>query len=95
MRTLTPMPKTYVIYCEPGGFKKVVTDPSSTGLPEIKTSPVPGRVPVLDKETNKTLTFQDVTPMPKYKCPNCGRGVVMRKSNVPRTEPKPNETATE
>jgi predicted RNA-binding Zn-ribbon protein involved in translation (DUF1610 family) len=81
------MAKTYIIYCDPCGYKKVVEDPTNVGLPPFQTSSVQGRIPVLDKATNKTKKFPEVTTMPKFKCPGCGRVVTLRKLNVPKAPP--------
>ncbi len=78
------MPRTYIIYCEPCNYKKIIENPNEVGLIGVATSPVPGRIPILDPETNKTKTFDHVTTMPKYKCPNCGRAVILKKFNVPK-----------
>lgn len=86
------MAKTYIIYCEPCGFKKIVLDPSDVGLPEVETSSIQGRIPVLDKEIKKTKTFPHITTMPKFKCGQCGRVVTLRKFNVPRTPEVKTET---
>lgn len=79
--------RTYVVYCEPCGYKRLVEDPLHVGLPQIQTSKVPGRIPVLDPETKKTTVFDHITPMPKYRCPSCGRAVTLRKSNIPKDKP--------
>jgi DNA-directed RNA polymerase subunit RPC12/RpoP len=83
--------KTYLIYCEPCGFKKIVEDPDNVGLFKHATSNVQGRIPMLNKKTKKTETFDFVSSMPKYKCPQCGRVVTLKKYNVPKIEPKPDE----
>ncbi len=80
------MARTYIIYCEPCGFKKMVEDPLNVGLSAYPTSPVPGRIPMLD-EKGKTETFPDIKLMPKFKCPNCGRTVTLKKFNVPKGKP--------
>jgi DNA-directed RNA polymerase subunit RPC12/RpoP len=79
------MARTYIIYCEPCGYKKVIDDLDNIGLTDVKTSTVQGRIPVLDKETKKTKTFSHITTIPKYKCPRCGRAVTLRKYNVPKS----------
>jgi hypothetical protein len=79
--------RTYVIYCEPCGYKKVVEDPLNVDLVARTVSNVPGRIPVLNKQTNKTETFDPIPVMPKFKCPKCGRGVTLKKYNVPKSQP--------
>jgi DNA-directed RNA polymerase subunit RPC12/RpoP len=126
--------KTYIVYCEPCGFKKLIQDPNNVGLREHATSSVQGRLPRIKKETEGAIKIHDrviviansdgqgdvkigtcgtvvsvptpdvfvlrefpnleikaadlkkditIHTMPKYKCPQCGRVVTMRKSNTP------------
>lgn len=80
--------RTYIVYCEPCGFKKIVQDPQNTGLRESGTTTIQGRIPML--VDGKTQTYDPVKLMPKFKCPDCGRMILLKKYNVP-TEPKPDE----
>lgn len=79
------MARSYIIYCEPCGYKKPVPDPLNVGLVPYQKCSVQGRLPVYNKETKKTDTFDFVETMPKYKCPQCGRVVTLKKFNVPKT----------
>ncbi len=81
------MSKTYVIYCEPCGFKKIIENPLDVGLTKYPASNIQGRIPVLNPENRKTETFEFIQPMPKFKCPNCGRTVILKKFNVPLNKP--------
>ncbi len=72
----------------------MVSDPTDVGLLPYQTSDVPGRIPVLD-EKGKTKTFPSIVPMPKFKCPNCGRVVTLKKFNVPQGKPVNEKTDTD
>lgn len=71
--------KLYSIYCEPCGYKKITDGSDVKGLIEFKTSPVPGGQPYRDMNTGEVRT-PEARPQPKkFKCPNCGRVVTVRK----------------
>lgn len=71
----------WMVYCEPCSHKQIITneDPTSADLTEIKNSDVPGGSPFLDKKTSKTITKPSSPQSKKFKCPNCGRGVIAKK----------------
>lgn len=89
-KNITPN-KRHMFYCEPCGFKKIVDVNEQPNLVEIKTSPIQGKIPILDPTTGKVINTWMLDPKTetvvnaqmklqpkKYKCPNCGRGVKLR-----------------
>lgn len=70
----------WLLFCEPCSYKQIMTaEQPGEGLVEIQTSPIPGGVPTIDPETKKIKAARP-TPQPKkVKCPQCGRGVVIRR----------------
>lgn len=54
-------------------------EPKAENLVEIKTSPIPGGSPVLDPKTKKAKSKPDIKRSKKFKCPQCGRGVIAKK----------------
>ena len=86
--------KTYQLYCEICGYKRITDGSDIADLHEIKTSPVPRGVPFLNKEGSKQTTPQLHGPgiesteivvpqsqkqVKKFKCPKCGRVITARK----------------
>jgi len=75
--------KKYMVYCEPCGYKKF-TDGSQEedkDLVRIPKSEVPGGSPKLDPITNITKIKKSTKQSVMVKCPNCGRGIKVRKLN--------------
>lgn len=71
--------KRKMIFCEPCSFKMILeagTEPE--GLVKIPTAPIPGGVPELDPKTGTTKVKAAIQQSPRYKCPKCGRGVVLK-----------------
>jgi len=73
--------KRWFLFCEPCAFKKIIKadDPADAGLVEIPQAKIPGGVPVLDPKTKKAKDKPDLSRMKKFKCPQCGRGVMIKK----------------
>ncbi len=70
----------WLLFCEPCSYKQIITaDEPGEGLVEIKTSPVPTGIPAIDPQTKKIKTALPLPQPKKVKCPQCGRGVVIRK----------------
>jgi predicted RNA-binding Zn-ribbon protein involved in translation (DUF1610 family) len=97
--------KTYQLYCDYCGYKRITDGSDVQDLREIKTSPVPGGVPQLDPLAKKTVVVAlhqpavessgQIVPKPssqrkKFKCPKCGRVIMARQ--IQKTEHIPNET---
>jgi len=75
--------KTKFIFCEICSYKKIVkTEEDIAGLVEIKTSAIPGGSPELNKISGKTDLKKTKLQNKKFKCPNCGRGVVLKESQT-------------
>ncbi len=71
--------KAKMIFCEPCSFKMILDgDDMPDNLVEIKTSPIPGGIPFIDAKSGKTKTKSNTKQSPKFKCPKCGRGVVVK-----------------
>lgn len=71
--------KRTMIFCEPCSFKMILEKgclPES--LVEIKTSPIPGGIPQLDPKTGRAKQKPHTNQNKRYKCPKCGRGVVVK-----------------
>ena len=76
--------KLYQLYCEICNWKKI-TDGSDIGdMVEVKTSPIPGGVPKIDKETKKVVVPKTQKQTRRFKCPKCGRLVKPRKIANPQ-----------
>jgi len=75
--------RKYVLYCEPCNFKKILDKPEDEDLIEIKKSMVPGGYPKLDIESGETKNRENLKRSKQYKCPKCGRGVTIKRYNVP------------
>lgn len=73
--------KRWFIFCEPCSYRKIITanDPTASDLVEIKTASVPGGSPVIDPTTKKIKAKPNQERPKKFKCPQCGRGVVAKK----------------
>ncbi len=97
--------KTYQLYCEYCGYKRITDGSDVQDLRAVKTAPVPGGSPQIDpnaKKVVKTGLHQpaDVTSgtfVPKamlqrkrFKCPKCGRVIMARQ--IQKTEHEPDET---
>lgn len=72
------MPK-FVIHCDACGKNIITTGNDTTNLVEIKTSLIPGRIPMYNKEKKETEVGKCYQRPKMFKCPKCGRGVVARK----------------
>jgi hypothetical protein len=71
--------KAKMIFCEPCSFKMILdSDDMPDNLVEIKTSPIPGGIPVFDAKSGKTKVKSNHKQNKKFKCPKCGRGVVIK-----------------
>lgn len=68
--------KLYRLYCDACNWKLVTdgSDDIAKKLVEIKTSPIPTGIPILDEE-NKIINPAPKKQIKKFKCPNCGRGI--------------------
>lgn len=73
--------KRWFIFCEPCSYRQIIIGdkPEAENLVEIKTSPIPGGSPVLDSKTKKAKAKPDIPRSKKFKCPQCGRGVMAKK----------------
>ncbi len=68
--------KRFLVFCEPCAYKKIYSTDNPEDLIQIKVSPIPGGSPRLEK--GKTVERPAKKQLNKVKCPNCGRGVVMK-----------------
>lgn len=76
----------FILFCEPCAYKKIITEELAKNYEEIPRSTVPGGYPYIDKET-KSVKEKKATEQPVMsKCPNCGRGVVLKR--LPETYTK-------
>lgn len=73
--------KRWFLYCEPCSYKRIITaeEPNCDDLVEIKSSPIPKAGPALDPEAKSIKTPKPAEQPKKVKCPNCGRGVIVKK----------------
>jgi predicted RNA-binding Zn-ribbon protein involved in translation (DUF1610 family) len=80
--------KSYLLYCEICGFKRLTDGTDAKDLVEVKTSPMITNIPTLDTLTFKTIPAKFKKQKKRFKCPKCGRVVFPRKLD----EPKSNNT---
>jgi len=73
--------KRWFMFCEPCGFKKIITadNPESDELTEVKRVAVPGGAPRLDPVTKKTVFRESLPTTKMFKCLECGRGCICKK----------------
>jgi predicted RNA-binding Zn-ribbon protein involved in translation (DUF1610 family) len=71
--------KLYSIHCEICGFKKITDGSDVAGLVPYKQSRIPGGSPYRDPTTGQIVTPMSRPNSKKFKCPNCGRVVTVRK----------------
>ena len=68
-----------MIFCEPFSFKMIIEeDHLPESFFEIKTCPIPGGIPKLDEKIGRAKKKPPTNQKKKYKCPKCGRGVVVK-----------------
>ncbi len=70
--------RQYKLYCEYCNWKIVTngSDAAAKSLVEIIVSPVPGGSPKIDLETKKVIYPKSKKQRKRFKCPQCGRGVL-------------------
>ena len=78
--------KMYAIYCEPCGFKKLTDGSDIAGLTPYMQSKIPGGSPYRDQTTGQIVTPPSRSNSKKFKCPNCGRVVTVRKVADPNNQ---------
>jgi len=71
--------KTYLLYCNFCGFKKITDGTKEKDMIEIKVSPLFLSPPTLDPITNKTIEAKFKKRPKRFKCPNCGRVIFPKK----------------
>ena len=71
--------KSYRFYCEICNFIKITDGRGEQDLVEIKRCPIPGGIPVLNKESGETDTPKAIKQPRLFRCPRCGRGMSVRK----------------
>lgn len=81
-----PAPKRKMIFCEPCSFKMIIEPDQTPDLIEIKTSKIPGKIPEIDPATGKTKVYPEKKQILKYKCPKCGRGVIVKELQAAYTK---------
>ena len=68
-----------MLYCEPCSFRLILEpDELPKNLVEIKTSSIPSGIPTIDSKTGKVQNKPSRGQSKKYKCPRCGRGIVLK-----------------
>lgn len=78
------MAKEFLVNCLYCGKYRVIREPSAIAdLTQVTLSRIPGGVPILDPETSKVKNKKTIPRRPMYKCPKCGRGVVLKVYMVP------------
>lgn len=70
--------KRKMIFCEPCAYKQIIDPKEEPDLVVIPTSPIQQGIPQLDQATGKTKLRPAKPQNKKYKCPKCGRGVVVK-----------------
>ena len=73
--------KTYLLYCEICGYKRITDGSDATDLVEVKTSPLFTGAPKLDSITKKVFVPKAKPQRKRFKCPKCGRIVFPRQIN--------------
>lgn len=69
--------KRFMAFCEPCSFKRILSTNKPEDMILMKpTSPIQSNIPVL--ENGKTKKFADKPVRQNVKCPNCGRGIILR-----------------
>lgn len=68
--------KRYLVFCEPCSYKRILTSDTPDDMVPIKQADVPGGSPRL--EAGKTVSRPAHKQSAKVKCPQCGRGVVVK-----------------
>ena len=71
--------KSYLLYFQYCGFKKLTDGTDAKDLIEVKTSPMMMTIPKLDPLTGKTIPAQFKNQKKRFKCPKCGRLVFPKK----------------
>lgn len=69
----------YFVHCDACGFHLLTTG-TDICLSEIPTVPVPSGIPKL--VDNKIITPKPKPQLKKFKCPDCGRGIIPKKSHM-------------
>lgn len=77
------MTKRYLIHCDFCSKRVIVQDAKGlANLNEISQAAIPGGVPFLDLETQKIKQKKSLPRRKLLKCPNCGRGLILRKDTT-------------
>jgi hypothetical protein len=72
------MTKRFILFCEPCGHKEVIKDVDGCDFTEVPRSSVQTNIPKLDTKSNKTVASKTNRQAKMFKCPCCGRGVVVK-----------------
>jgi len=70
--------KRYLVFCEICSFKKILESDKPEDFVMIKRSSIPGSIPQFDPVTKKTNTSKDKNQNKMCKCPQCGRGAIVK-----------------
>lgn len=67
----------FLAFCEPCNYKKIITKNSEHE--HISRAKVPGGIPYMDVETKSIKEKKGFDQPTMIKCPNCGRGVILKR----------------
>lgn len=67
--------KKHWLFCEACSTKSLI-DYQDPNL--VERCGVQGKIPQFNPDTKKTQVFESVPQKKMYKCPNCGRGVIVK-----------------
>jgi len=67
----------FLLFCEPCAYKKIITE--DIAHEDIPRSKIPGGIPYKDLETKSIKEKKQISQPLMRKCPNCGRGVILKR----------------
>ena len=74
----------FFVYCEFCNFKDITE--STEGYVEVKRAKIPRGIPTFDPVEKKTKNKKSLDQTKMIKCPQCGRGVILKKLPKPYAE---------
>lgn len=83
--------KFYRLFCEICNYKRITDGSDVDDLKELKISPIPGGIPVINKLNGKVETPKPIKRIKQFRCPKCGRVLIPRKVIEPLLPLQPDE----
>lgn len=95
IKSIKPIDR-WILYCEPCNYKEIVDESKLSNFIEIPTVPLCTGVPLYDEKQKRTIVPELKKQSKRVKCPQCGRGVVLKSLPEPyKKELKSKEEAAE